>query len=153
MKSAFTMIELVFVIVVLGILASVAIPRLAATRTDAMIAKGKSDIASIRAAIVSERQSRLITGDSDWITKLHDSNGSFFDNNGTVANSLLMYPIAAEDKDGHWHTVAGPTGADGVYTYQFKIEDKDNEFTYNPSNGTFNCTQGNNAPSCNDLTR
>jgi len=37
MKKAFTMIELVFVIVILGILASVAIPKLAATRDDAKI--------------------------------------------------------------------------------------------------------------------
>ena len=34
-KQAFTMIELIFVIVVLGILASVAIPKLAASRNDA----------------------------------------------------------------------------------------------------------------------
>ena len=37
MKKGFTMIELIFVIVILGILASVAIPRLAGTRTDAEI--------------------------------------------------------------------------------------------------------------------
>ena len=38
MKKGFTMIELIFVIVILGILASVAIPRLAGTREDAEIA-------------------------------------------------------------------------------------------------------------------
>ena len=39
MKNAFTMIELIFVIVILGILAAVAIPKLAATRDDAQVSK------------------------------------------------------------------------------------------------------------------
>jgi len=44
MKKAFTMIELIFVIVILGILAAVAIPKLAATRTDAVISKTAQNI-------------------------------------------------------------------------------------------------------------
>ncbi len=39
MKKAFTMIELIFVIVILGILAAVAVPKLAATRDDATLTK------------------------------------------------------------------------------------------------------------------
>ena len=46
-RSGFTMIELVFVIVILGILASVAIPKLAATRDDANIAKASTELSSL----------------------------------------------------------------------------------------------------------
>ncbi len=35
LKTAYTMIEMIFVIVIIGILAAVAIPKLAATRDDA----------------------------------------------------------------------------------------------------------------------
>ena len=47
MKKGFTMIELIFVIVILGILASVAIPRLAATRTDAEVAATVANLRTI----------------------------------------------------------------------------------------------------------
>ncbi|NLN00193.1 MAG: prepilin-type N-terminal cleavage/methylation domain-containing protein, partial [Campylobacteraceae bacterium] len=47
-RKAFTMVELVFVIVILGILAAVAIPRLAASRDDASLVKAKSDLSAIR---------------------------------------------------------------------------------------------------------
>ena len=47
MKKGFTMIELIFVIVILGILASVAIPRLAATREDAEISATVSNLRTL----------------------------------------------------------------------------------------------------------
>ena len=47
MKKGFTMIELIFVIVILGILASVAIPRLAATREDAEISAAVANLRTL----------------------------------------------------------------------------------------------------------
>ena len=143
-KNAFTMIELVFVIVILGILAAVAIPRLSATRTDAEISKGRADIASIRTSIVTERQTRLITGSSVWITKLHGDSGVYFDGNGS--SNLLMYGITPKVADGHWHGYA----ADGTkHTYKYRLLGADNIFEYDPAKGTFKCTSGAN---CSDLT-
>ena len=52
-KKAFTMIELIFVIVILGILAAVAVPRLAATRNDANVATAAQNIMTAAGEIAS----------------------------------------------------------------------------------------------------
>ena len=150
MRTAFTMIEMIFVMVIIGILASIALPKFAATRTDAQITKARADISSIRSAIMTERQSRLITGDSQFIPVLHSSSTSFFDGNGSL--SLLTYAIVPQNADGHWHT-AVTTGSSGAFTttYQFKLLGVDNTFTYTQSDGKFDCLTAT-APSCSDLT-
>jgi len=136
-RNAFTMLELIFVIVVLGILAAIAVPRFAATRTDAQIAKGRSDISSIRSAIVSDRQAHLIKGDSKYITGLSSSSTKLFDGNGTTGRTLLMYPIASGTTDGHWRTT---DNASPYIHYRYKVGDADVSFDYNKSTGIFSCS-------------
>lgn len=127
MKKAFTMIELVFAIVIIGILSAIAIPRFAASRDDAQVAKGRSDVAAIRAAIVSERQSRLLQGETNYIATL--SNAALFDGDGT--HTLLQYGMASSNNTGHW------SGQDPTYTYHLRAGNV--VFTYTSNDGKFDC--------------
>ena len=60
MKKAFTMVELVFVIVILGILTMVALPRLVGSKEDAEITRVKAEIAAIRSAIQTHRGANIL---------------------------------------------------------------------------------------------
>ncbi|WP_300446370.1 prepilin-type N-terminal cleavage/methylation domain-containing protein [Helicobacter mastomyrinus] len=53
-RDAFSMMELVFVIIILGILAAIAIPRLSLTRSDAQLIAVENDIVSAINAIQRE---------------------------------------------------------------------------------------------------
>ena len=69
MKKGFTMIELIFVIVILGILASVAIPRLAATRTDAEVA---ATVANLRTLLSDLNSYYVVKGEFGTTVKWKD---------------------------------------------------------------------------------
>lgn len=53
MKKAFTMVELIFIIVIIGILSAVALPKFSMTRDDALIAKNTEYIVGIMEEISS----------------------------------------------------------------------------------------------------
>ena len=120
-KKAFTMIELIFVIVVVGILAGIAIPKLAATRDDAVMAKGLATLASVRSAISTERQKRILRGDFTPIGSLNGSGGAFSTFDDVNGSRVLRYDVEKCTKLGCWDT------DDGI-TYTFKSTQGDCTF-------------------------
>jgi general secretion pathway protein G len=110
LKKAFTMIELVFVIVIIGILAAVAIPRLAASRDDAEVTKARVVVASIRNALAMERQKRILRGNFTPITSVGSGSNVFDkfsdDGKGNTAD-VLEYPMVSSTTSGHWSINGG----------------------------------------------
>ena len=156
-KKAFTMIELVFVIVVIGILAAIAVPKLAATRDDAIITKAIATVGSVRSSISTERQKRILRGDFTNIGDLAFTNGvanpifDFFDGNNTVGHEVLEYPLRAcadGNARGCWVSTANTT-----YTYRMPASTNNVVFTLD-SNNHFTCdtTDGTTGADCRMLT-
>lgn len=96
--------ELVFVIVIIGILTAMAVPRFAATRDDAVVSRGRTTVAALRSAIATERQKRILRGNFDDIT-------------GSDAAGLLEYGLSDDwSRSGDDFTFKAPDGGTCVFS-------------------------------------
>ncbi|MDO2408886.1 type II secretion system protein [Campylobacter magnus] len=110
MKKGFTMIELIFVIVILGILASVAIPRLAATRTDAEIA---ATVANLRTLLNDVASYYAVNGEFGTVKWKDITNVTL----QLSRNNPITASDVATQKDAH-------LAADGVNCIAIRLVDR-----------------------------
>lgn len=146
-RAAYTMLELVFVIAIIGILSAVAIPKFAANRDDAIITKARTTVSSIRSALSTERQKRIMRGDFNAIYTLSSSNGTtlgvpIFDAfNGDTSNPVLEYsPLSCSTitSIGCWRETTRGTSSSSVsqYTYNMPVS---GSVVFTLQNNRFDC--------------
>jgi len=98
------MLELVFVIAIIGILAAVAVPKFSMTRNDAIISRARSTVGALRSAIATERQKNILKG-------------SFDDLNGSAVEALLEYGLSDDwSRSGDDFTFTAPNGDTCVFS-------------------------------------
>jgi general secretion pathway protein G len=137
MRKSFTMLELIFVIVVIGILAGVAIPRLFSGVSDAEIAKVKSDVATVRTAISTKYGKNVMAGDDTCpaLEKTPDVTTTVFEN-------ILTYPIkkngGAVKWDGNGTDYNVTIDRKVIIFHYYNSKDDNCKFECNNSNGNCN---------------
>ena len=93
-QKAFTMVELIFVIVIIGILSAVAVPKLSQTTSLAYLSKAKSELASVMSAIATHRQKQILSGKaSTGITDLGDGTYAFSVFNADSTKEVVSVPV------------------------------------------------------------
>ena len=80
-KKAFSLLELIFAIVIIGVIASVAIPKFMDTKADAQAATVKQDLATL----ISSAQSYSLNNTLDDFTKVITLNSTIWSVTGTSA--------------------------------------------------------------------
>jgi general secretion pathway protein G len=89
-RNAFTMIELVFVIVIIGILTAIAVPKFLAVRDSANSAK---EVANLRTGINDVASQYLLTGSSVGLPTFASFNINCFDYNISTDGNMTISDI------------------------------------------------------------
>ena len=133
MKQAFTMVELIFVIVIIGILSAIAVPKLMATRDDAYVsavAKAVTDGVNEVAAYALSRgmPSSDLPAMSNIIKGLIRQNKAVFNDNvlsikmNTIQDCVKL-TVSSSDQDMNLSLAYGDAGSDRLCLDLQKIID------------------------------
>jgi len=152
MKKSFTLIELIFVIVIIGLLASVAVPKFMQTKASASSSSVKSVISSLRTAIETKHGEWMINDDLDtsdgytpqgYPQKLDNASPNTAGENlfaGTSTLSILKNPIKSCLDNNCWYKYKADDTDGNISYYAYKFTPDSNiTLDYNGSNGKIEC--------------
>ncbi|MDL0090009.1 type II secretion system protein [Campylobacter gastrosuis] len=133
MRRGFTVLELIFVIVIIGILAGVGITKINFGRGEAEISNARVQLQSIKSGIMTYYNDKLLSGAPGFPNYLEGNCNNGQDNTNTVFECILpMGGIKVSNKSGWSKT--------GERTYVIKLSGKTATFTYNKNNGQMTCS-------------
>jgi len=92
-KKAFSMLELIIVIIIIGILSTIAISKLYINKDDAIITKAKNTLSSVRASMANEKQKRILNSNFTKISSLNTNNQVFGGFDGDFSHPVLDYGV------------------------------------------------------------
>lgn len=115
MKRGFTLIELVMIIVILGILAAVAIPKYYDLQTEAKEAAEKGVVGGVRSGISTYYANQCASGTCAWPASLDSASVAACSSTNACFDTVLSQGITADWTKASSTTYTGPAG--NTYTY------------------------------------
>jgi len=150
--KSFTLIELIFVIVIIGLLASVAVPKFAQTKASASSASAKSVVSSIRTAIETKHGEWIINDNLNssngytpqgYPQKLDEASANTVGEDlfvGTSTMKILKNPVKSCLNNDCWFKYKADDTDNNISYYAYKFTAESNmTLDYNGSNGKFEC--------------
>ena len=125
-KQSFSILELIFIVVIVGILATVSIPKLSNTTKTTSLVKLKNELNLINDGIKQYQTKAILQGDDISLDSLDEDDINLF-------SKVLTNPIISSSDINSWSKISNNS-----YSYRLNSND-DIVFVYDKDDLTFSC--------------